>query len=244
MAMAAEHYENLLADHYSWMCGGFDARVRSNLAFFSAHGIAARGSGVAVDLGAGSGFQSIPLAQLGYKVLAVDLSRKLLDELNGKRGGLPITPIHDGLLNFPAHCEGPIELCICMGDTLPHLATFEQLQILFARVYRLLEVGGRFILTFRDLTCELRELDRFIPVRSDTDTIFTCFLEYETAHVRVHDLVYSRSGDRWVLSKSWYRKLRISAERAVEWLKEAGFTIDLCDNINGLITIIAGKPAG
>ncbi|MBI1919589.1 MAG: class I SAM-dependent methyltransferase [Geobacter sp.] len=244
MATAAEHYKNLLADHYSWMCGGFDAKVRSNLEFFTTQGITPRGSGGAVDLGAGPGFQSIPLAQLGFKVLAVDLSRKLLDELESNRQGFPITLIHDDLLNFPAHCEGPAEVCVCMGDTLPHLETFDQVRLLLERVYRSLECGGRFILTFRDLTCELTGLDRFIPVRSDADTIFTCFLEYETTHVRVHDLVYSRSGDRWVLCKSWYRKLRISAERAVEWLKEAGFTIDLCDNINGLITIIAGKPAG
>ncbi len=105
MATVAEHYENLLADRYSWMCGGFDARVRTNLEFFSAKGIDPRRSGIAVDLGAGSGFQSVALAQLGYKVLAADLSRKLLDELEKSRGILPIITIHDDILNFSAHCE-------------------------------------------------------------------------------------------------------------------------------------------
>jgi len=244
MATASEHYESLLADHYSWMCGGFDARVSTNLVFFSNQGTAPRGSGIAVDLGAGPGFQSIPLAQLGFKVLAVDLSRKLLDELESKRRGSPITAIHDDLLNFPAHCESPVELCVCMGDTLPHLETFNQVQLLFEKVFRALETGGRFILTFRDLTFELRGLDRFIPVRSDAETIFTCFLEYETEHVKVHDLVYTKNGETWELHKSCYWKLRISADRAVGLLKEAGFSIDLCDKMNGLITIIAGKPAG
>ena len=85
-------------------------------------------------------------------------------------------------------------------------------------------------------------LDRFIPVRSDTDTIFTCFLEYEGEHVKVHDLVYTRTVDGWKLNKSWYRKLRIPMEWAVERSRSAGFKVDTSENKNGMITIIAGKP--
>lgn len=59
-----------------------------------------------------------------------------------------------------------------------------------------LEAGGRFVLTFRDLTFELKELDRFIPLRSGADAIFSCFLEYEAEHVKVHDLVYTRKEEK------------------------------------------------
>lgn len=99
-------------------------------------------------------------------------------------------------------------------------------------------------MTFRDLTFEMEGLDRFIPLRSNAESIFTCFLEYEPERVKVHDLVYTRKGDGWELRKSCYRKLRICPERSIEWLKEAGFAIDLSGNINGLVTIIASKPAG
>lgn len=244
MTTVAEHYENLLADYYSWMFGDFEAKVDVNRRFFAAQQIGSGKSGIVADLGAGPGFQAIPLAQAGFRVLAVDLSRKLLSELQGKMDALPITAIHDDMLNFAAHCEEPIELCVCMGDTLPHLESFDQVRLLLERVYRSLEAGGRFVLTFRDLTCELTGLDRFIPVRSDANTIFTCFLEYEEDHVKVHDLVYTRNQDKWELRKSWYRKLRIPLEWVIERLRETGFIIDLSDKIDDVITIIAVKAKG
>ena len=53
------------------------------------------------------------------------------------------------------------------------------------------------LITFRDLSSELTELDRLIPVRSDENTIFTCFLEYELETVKVHDIVYNRNQGKW-----------------------------------------------
>ena len=241
MATVAEHYENLLADYYSWMFGDFTAKAETHHRFFSAHQIQPTKSGLAVDLGAGPGFQSIPLAQLGFRVLAVDLSRKLLDELHCRRGSLPIIPIHGDLMDFAAWGEAPMELCVCMGDTLPHLPSFESVSILLAQVYRSLETGGRFVLSFRDLSLELRGTDRFIPVRSDADTVFTCFLEYESHYVTVHDLLYTRK-ETWELNKSSYKKLRISMEWMVAQLEKAGFALHLRELANGLVTIIAGKP--
>ena len=241
MSTASEHYENLLAEHYSWMFGDFNARVEANRAFFSTRGIAPKKSGPAIDLGAGPGFQSIPLAQLGFKVLAIDLSQKLLDELKNNRGTLPITTVRDDLLNFVDHFPSPVELFVCMGDTLPHLESFDQVKTLFKRIYGSLAWGGLFVATFRDLTFELKGLDRFIPVRSDANTIFTCFLEYGTDHVQVHDLVYAKEQNAWMLKKSSYRKLRISLEWTLDQLREAGFVIKTADNEKGMITIVAEK---
>jgi hypothetical protein len=54
MATVTEHYENLLADYYSWMFGDFTAKVAANREFFIAQGMVPQRSGGAVDLGAGS----------------------------------------------------------------------------------------------------------------------------------------------------------------------------------------------
>lgn len=241
MSSAAEHYENLLAEHYSWMFGDFDARVEANRGFFSANGIVPQKSGTAIDLGAGSGFQTIALARLGFKVLAVDLSRKLLDELKSKSKTLPITVACGNLMDFAALCPDPVEVCVCMGDTLPHLESLDKVATLFGQVYRALALGGTFVTTFRDLTAELKGLDRFIPVRSDANTVFTCFLEYGPGHVDVHDLVYTRGGGAWTFRKSSYRKLRLPFEWTKKRLEEAGFVVTTSENSKGMITIIAEK---
>ncbi|HMB44543.1 MAG TPA: hypothetical protein VKL21_01850, partial [Candidatus Methanoperedens sp.] len=123
-----------------------------------------------------------------------------------------IDPINDDILNFTAHCIEKAKLCVCMGDTLTHLDSFEDVRNLFADVYRSLEPGGKFLLTFRDLIFELKDNERFIPVKSDSNTIFTCILEYETEHVRVNDMIYTKDHDMWKLDVSSYRKLRIPQE--------------------------------
>jgi hypothetical protein len=179
MADSREHYSELLSPVYTWMAGGWEAAVARNEALFDALGVKPLRSGKAVDLGCGSGFQSVPLARLGFDVTAIDLDP-----------GLTTAAVAD----------------LCRS------------------AWQALVPGGRFIVTFRDLSNELTGLDRFIPVRSDDDRIFTCFLEYEPETVKVHDLVYSREPTGWNLEKSWYRKLRLSPAQVVEMIEAAGFS--------------------
>jgi SAM-dependent methyltransferase len=241
MANVSEHYENLLADHYSWIYGGFELQIENNYSFFNKHMISPGTNCIAVDLGAGSGFQSIPLAKLGFQVTAVDLSRKLLEELNIKAEGLIIKTIADDLLNFPAHIKEKAGLIVCMGDTLTHLNSKTAVTQLFEKVYLYLNEGGTFILTFRDLISELHELDRFIPVRSDDKKIFTCFLEYGPEYVKVHDLVYERSDSGWNLKKSCYNKCRIDFQWCKDQLINVGLKIKFSSLERNIITVIAEK---
>ena len=243
MVSVEEHYENLLAPYYTWISGGFDLKIAENRNFFRHHGIRPLGSGTAVDLGAGSGFQSIALAESGFKVIALDLSSRLLTELEEKARNLPITTVRDDLLNFRKHSPEGIELIVCMGDTLCHLKSREEVQHLLENTYSSLATEGGLILSFRDLTDALTGLDRIIPVRSDADCIFTCFLEYETTHVKVHDIIYEKVNDRWHLKKSVYQKLRIAPPWMRESLMALGYSIAMSDTQNGIVTIVARKSS-
>ena len=73
-----DHYEGLLARHFTWMRGDFGARAGEYRRFFARIGVSPRPDGKALDLGTGSGFQSVALADLGFEVLAVDTSETLL----------------------------------------------------------------------------------------------------------------------------------------------------------------------
>ncbi len=241
MATVQEHYERVLADVYSWMFGGFELAINENLEFFKKHNISPKGSGVAIDLGAGCGFQSIPLAQIGFTVAAIDLEQKLLDELKENSGELNIKTIQDDLINFEQYIDGKPELIVCMTDTILHLESKDRVSFLFQKIFSLLEDKGRFVMTLRDLSHELTELERFIPIKSDENTIFTCFLEYEPNTVKVHDLVYKKDGDRWKLQKSFYKKLRLSKQWIDRQLEDIGFNKIESNINNGLITVIVTK---
>ncbi|MEK8020316.1 MAG: class I SAM-dependent methyltransferase [Candidatus Parabeggiatoa sp.] len=242
MATVKEHYEQLLSEHYAWMFGGLDNGIDKNLDFFKTHHIIPHRSGVAIDLGAGCGFQSIPLARLGFSVLAIDLNSTLLDELeNNSSEKQAIRIIQDDLINFDTYTKTTVELIVCMTDTLLHLETPAKVQSLFKKVFASLEEGGQFIITFRDLSYELTSVDRFIPVRSDENTIFTCFLEYEPESVKVHDIIYTKEQGKWTLNKSFYKKLRLSKTWVDEQLSNVGFN-DIASTVeNGVVSVIAVK---
>jgi SAM-dependent methyltransferase len=241
MADAKAHYDNLLAPYYSWIFGGFELKLEENRNFFKDHGIQPVLSGVAMDLGAGCGYQSIPLAEAGFKVIAIDISQSLLTDLKKRAAELPIETLEDNLLNFSEHLPENTELIVCMGDTLTHLETLAKVQNLFRNIYQALEINGRLVLTFRDLTFELKDLDRFIPVRSESNLIFTCFLEYEKNHIKVHDVIYEKTNNQWQLKKGFYRKLRIPPDWTKECLLKIGFEVETFEIQNGMVTITARK---
>lgn len=239
MATVSEHYAEVLSDFYSWMSGGFEAAVQRNTDFFREHHLSPTGSGVAIDLGAGCGFQSIPLAKAGYSVTAIDIDAKLLAELKENCGDLQINPVQEDLLRFDEISPKGAELIVCMTDTIAHLESKEEVTSVFNKASQTLDDEGKLVLTFRDLTYELEGLERFFLVRSDEDTVFTCFLEYEDETVKVHDIIHQKRTGRWETHKSFYRKLRLSESWITEQLSDCGFARIASSSEHGFTTVIA-----
>jgi len=211
-----QHYDRHLARVYSWMAGGLESALAQGAREVGEIVDTHCAGDLAVDLGAGFGMHAIALAGRGFDVLAIDNCRALLDELLAHAGRLPVKTIEDDLLSFPRHLPRPPGLVLCMNDTLAHLVDTDAVRDLVRHVHEQLAPGGQFVATFRDYTTPLKAESRFIPVRSDSTRIFTCFLEYAARHVTVHDLVHEWNGSEWKFSVSAYRKVRIDAD----WLRE------------------------
>ncbi len=195
--------------------------------------------GYAVDLGAGFGMHTIPLARSGYQVLAVDSSEYLLAELRCHCSGLNVDVAVADLLDFQDYMPEKADLVLCMGDTLTHLQDEDQVATLMHRVRSALRPGGHFVATFRDYRVLPSGANRFIPVRSDANRIHTCFLEEMAEHVLVHDVLYERGGDAWNMKVSSYKKLRLSPEQALEAAKAAGLRCSIGDGPRGMVTLRA-----
>ena len=242
MTTIQAHYDELLGPVYTWMAGGWEVALARNHAQLDALGLAVWPRGTAVDLGCGSGFQAIPLAEAGFDVVALDLSETLLAELRDRAIGLRVRAVRDDLLNFATHVSGEVALIVCMGDTLPHLPSFEAVAGLVRSAAGRLQRGGRLVLGFRDLASrELTGPARFIPVRSEADRIFTCFLDYRPDYVEVNDQLYRREGGQWRFSSSAYRKLRLSAASVGALLSDAGLKLELAVTEQGVVWIVGLK---
>lgn len=232
MTRVEKHYQQLLAANYTWMLGGDieQAAQRQRALLESVLGGRATEPGPAVDLGCGSGAQTLALADLGYDpVFAVDTDEALLAELRAyATGRAGVQTVHGDATTAVAEIDPEtLHVAVCMGDTLPHLPSHAAVTTLFDHTARALRPGGALVLTYRDLTHPLYGADRAIPVRSTADKIMLCFLDFAGDDtVEVHDIVYTRAGDGWQVTKSSYPKLRLAPQWVTDQLAAAGFVVD------------------
>jgi SAM-dependent methyltransferase len=247
MTSVQEHYDTHLAPHYAWIHGGADAARERSAALFHELGLTPSQPGAtALDLGAGNGFQSLPLAAAGFAVTAVDLSAVLLAELSrdAADAGRSIRAVEGDLRALARFAPAPApEAIVCMGDTLTHLPSVGDVTAVLRDAAALLAPGGHLVVSFRDYTTARTGPDRFIPVRSEPDRIFTCFLDYGPTHVAVHDVVHTRAGDAWRMTVSAYEKLRLDPAPIRSLLLSAGLTLMRDTTHHGMILLAARRPA-
>jgi 2-polyprenyl-3-methyl-5-hydroxy-6-metoxy-1,4-benzoquinol methylase len=238
-----QHYARHLGPIYTWMVGDIDAAFARSDGELAGLSFPSKTGGTAVDLGAGFGLHAIPLARRGFSVVAIDSYEPLLQELSARAGSLPIRTVNTDLLGFRACINAPVDVIVCMGDTLTHLPDHSAVTTLFENVAASLDRGGLFVATFRDYeSAPLQGDARFILVRSDEEKMLTCFLEYGDTTVTVHDLLHRREGKSWRLSVGSYPKLRLAPQWVVEQLTSAGLSV-LRDTLPGGMTrIVAQAP--
>lgn len=207
-----DHYENHLGNFYSWMLGDFNLRQEEQEVYFRKNNIVPQSGKIALDLGAGNGIQSVSLANLGFEVKALDFNSQLNLEMKQRSEGLNIDVISCDFTDEFVLAKFKPELVTCMGDTITHLESTEQISQLVTQVNKYSEVDVLFIVSFRDLTKELMDEQRFIPVKADDNRILTCFLEYFPDYVKVTDLLYENEAGKWKQKVSCYKKLRLGTD--------------------------------
>lgn len=240
--IAQDHYTRLLARHYSWMFGmSFAAMAGTQEKLLRRAG--ATLPRTAIDLGAGPGFQTYALSALGAgEIHAIDTSADLLAELEIHCRACPVQTHQGDLMEFAGIVDEPVDMIVCMGDTLTHLPDADSVETLFETMAGALAPGGRVVLSWRDLSAPPAGTDRFISVRADANRIMTCFLEDLGETVQVHDLVHVREGDGWRLEKGAYPKLKLALFRVEAGLRRAGLEPDFHEIDNGMSVVSAFKP--
>jgi 2-polyprenyl-3-methyl-5-hydroxy-6-metoxy-1,4-benzoquinol methylase len=234
------HYDHHLARIYPWMSGDFETKCAEFRKFLSDHNISSGNATVAVDLGAGHGIQSVALAQQGFNVIAVDFSEQLLGELTSRSNGMNITTLCDDLRKVSTFANKP-ELIVCCGDTLAHLESKTEVEMLLVQISKSLKNGGKVILSFRDYSSPLTGTDRFIPVKSDERMILTCVLDFEKDFVNVTDVIHENQNGTWKQKVSAYRKVRLTLNNITEWLTSSGFDIRHMQEMNRMHYVIASR---
>lgn len=222
------HYEHLLGERYTWMYGGAAACHSNAKALLDAAAITAGNGEVTLDLGAGGGYHARALAERGFEVIAVDSSAALLHELSEFCAGFGVTPVHGDVLDERLYSRrAPFALILCVGDTLPHLATRADADRLIDQSANLLAPGGKLLLQFREQATDLPPESCTFTTRSERDRIMECVLHYQPDRVWVTDVVHEWTGQTWRSIRSTYPKLRLTADAIIERARLAGLGLEL-----------------
>jgi SAM-dependent methyltransferase len=240
------HYNGVLAAIYSWTLGDFDSRVAASAALLQsrlpAPATVAAGAPAhplrALDLGCGTGVQTLALAQLGFAVTGIDFSAEILKEYRTRTAAVGASSIEADINRFSAG-EG-YDVAVCFGDTVSHLQSWDSVRAMFERVYASLRPGGVFYLASRDHSRVYVGDARFLLIRADSTQSLTCFVEDAGAHIRVTDLVHQQVNGATQMTASSYLKLRVSPASLEAMLSATGFQVaEMCELANGVHLLVA-----
>ena len=169
------HYDGALSQHYTRVYGGRLGNYEKAESILDRCGLRPEKEDhpLAIDMGAGPGFYSVPLARRGYQVVAIDLDANLLEEMESSLGDEIVQTKCGDLLDPANYPETPADLVICMTDTIAHLESAEQQKRLIQLAFQSLRAGGKFLCSFRDQTKALNGTKRFVPFFSGNSPIAT-----------------------------------------------------------------------
>ncbi len=104
--------------------------------------------GVVVDLGAGTGRALVPLARRGFRGIAVDLSREMLEVIGEKAAvdNLRIDRLLANMVELDGLSDGIADYAICLFSTLGMIRGRENRGRALCHVARILKPGGLFVL--------------------------------------------------------------------------------------------------
>jgi SAM-dependent methyltransferase len=207
---AKDHYAFHLAHFYSWMIGDFGEKQKSEEDFFIRNGIPPTLSKLAIDLGAGNGLQSVSLARLGFEVIAFDFNTQLLDELTSNTKDLNITTVCDDVIKFWMISMEVRTRLYAWVIPSPILKLTIILEKLVEKISERLVIGGKLVISFRELLTEVKAKKGLFPSEVIQPEILTCFLEYFPKPCYVHDILHELQAGKWIQTVSSYPKLRLS----------------------------------
>jgi ubiquinone/menaquinone biosynthesis C-methylase UbiE len=180
---AMQFYEDL-ADDYDLMTS-FDERqetVRETISLL----VEQYGIKSAVDAGCGSGLYSIIMAQLGLQVVGADISGALLKRAKENAKKLKANPkfILASFQNLKDELEDKYDAVFCLGNSIPHLLTRQELDESLLSFFTILKKGGMAIIELLNYDRVLEDKERVVGVRNVGDRIFVRFYDFFEDHIQ------------------------------------------------------------
>ena len=192
-----------------------------------------------LDASAGIGTQALPLAAMGYEVVARDLSpesiRRLRREAEGR--GLEIDAATADMRDVAGSVRGSFDAVIAFDNSIPHLLTDSDIRKCFAGLSRLLAPGGRILISVRDYGSVDRDSSAYLDYgeRDRDGRRLRMGQEWRwrsPTHYRTTMIVEEKTESSWVeLLRTDAEYYAVTVERLLHLMREAGLVADRVQDV-------------
>lgn len=149
-------------------------------------------TGNLLDIGCGIGLDSIALSKNGHTVTAIDISPKMIEELNINAQKYQVN-INSSIGSFDSiskKLNASFDYIISVGNTIAHLNPIE-LKSAVKKIYTKLKCGGKLFLHILNYDMILKENKRINNIASRDGKIIIRFYDFEKFEIRFNILSFS-----------------------------------------------------
>lgn len=185
-----------------------------------------RGNSKIMDLACGTGTYTIALGKLGHEVTGVDLDKKMIEIANTKIKNLNVKFI-EGDIRDNLKVE-KYDRIFCVGNSLVHLKTREEIRTLIDNMYDSLENKGSIIIQIINYDRILKNNIKSLPTIDRKDKGVNFIREYK--YSKEKNLIYFQTelliskGEVVEKYENSVPLLPIKSEEIINIIKEVGFS--------------------
>ncbi|MBN1933494.1 MAG: class I SAM-dependent methyltransferase [Anaerolineae bacterium] len=226
--MSTPLYDQFSTDYDRFV--NWDKRLAGELPFIERQLEAVRAKCV-LDVACGTGRHVIALAQRGYQVVGVDVSAGMIARArqNAQIESVDVEFIVAGFGELAPTIEERFDAVLCLGSSLPHIASMDDLAPTLRDFAAVLRPGGLLILQNRNFDRVLLKRDRWMPPQSyresDTEWLFLRFYDFNADGSFTFNVATLRrqSGGPWQQQVESTALWPLQAQEILVALQSAGF---------------------
>lgn len=150
-----------------------------------------------LDAACGTGLHCIALSRLGIETMGADISEEMLAiaKKNARSASVDFPLVHTSLQELGQYVSGSFDAVFCLGNSLPHLLTPEDLLDALQSFSAVLNPGGMIILQLLNYQKILEEKNRIVAINRSGNKEFIRFYDFLQKTVRFNILSVSWEND-------------------------------------------------
>lgn len=179
-----------------------------------------------LDTACGTGQHAFAFHDWGYHVVAADSSPEMLAKSRANAGGRSIEFVETGFTGLNKS-EGMFDAVTCLGNSLPHVLSDEELDASLRSMHDVLLPGGVLIIQNNNYDLIVGRRERFMPIAArrshGKEYLFQRFFDYHDDLLTFNLVIMVRDRGKWTMHVNPIPQRALTSSILAVRLEAAGF---------------------